>query len=85
MYEEFLKQIEDFMFIEFQCTTVSAQQIPGEYNLIEQIPFTFVHQSSISFPLFFCGFGVWDGWAFCADFSLSRMDSRAAGFLGMAS
>ena len=27
MYEEFLKQIEDFMFIEFQCTAVSAQQI----------------------------------------------------------
>ena len=37
------------MFIEFQCTTVSAQQIPCEYDLIEQIPFAFVHQSSVSF------------------------------------
>ena len=32
-----------------------------------------------------CGFGVWGGCAFCADFNLSRIDSRAAGFFGMVS
>ena len=52
-----------------------------KYNSIVADP----KNRTISFPFDFCGFGVWDGWAFCADFSLSRMDSRAAGFFGMVS
>ena len=82
------RKINDIMRMEYRGLLSMPEILPtSSMQQLSNDGISFIKKSStkLSFPFDFCGFGVWVGCAFCADFSLSRMDSRAAGFFGMVS